>query len=229
VAECAAALSVSADWLLGLSDHPARPGAMLDTGLTVTAASRSSVDQQIDSWIAEAAGYKICHVPATLPDILKTKEILAWEYGSQTGRTTRQAIRAVDDQRDRFASQKSDYEFALPVHVLESFARGEGYFRGLSPSLRRAQIDRMSELYDTYYPALRICLFNAPRVYSAPVTVYGPLLAVIYLGQHYLVFREAARVQTLKRHFDNLVREAVVTEREIPGKLADLRRDISDR
>ncbi|MFT4716385.1 MAG: transcriptional regulator with XRE-family HTH domain, partial [Paracoccaceae bacterium] len=88
VAECATALGVSADWLLGLTDRPERPGDVINTYLAVTDAARSSADEQINLWHHEAAGYKIRHVPATLPDILKTADMLTWEYGPQLARTT---------------------------------------------------------------------------------------------------------------------------------------------
>ena len=227
VAECATALGVSADWLLGLTERPERPGDVLDAQLALADAERSSADEQIDAWHREAAGYKIRHVPATLPDMLKTDEMLTWEYGPQLARTTRQAIGAVGDQLGWFASQDSDYEIAVPVHELESLARAEGYYRGLSKEIRLAQLDRMLQLNEEFYPSLRLFLFDARQVYSAPLTVYGPLLAVIYLGQHYIAFRESRRVRKFTRHFDWLVREATVDAREVPGKIRALRQEIS--
>lgn len=228
VAECARSLGVSADWLLGLTDRPERPGDVLDAYLTVTDAARSSADEQIDKWHREAIGYKIRHVPATLPDMLKTSEVLSWEYGPQLGRTAEQAIGAVDDRLGWFMNRDSDYEIAVPVHELESFARGDGYYTGLPAETRRAQIDRILALYDELFPSLRMFLFDARQVYSAPVTVYGPLLAVVYLGQHYISFRESSRIRTFTQHFDWLVREAVVDARQIPDLLRRLRAETGD-
>jgi transcriptional regulator with XRE-family HTH domain len=226
VAECAASLGVSADWLLGLTDRPERPGDILNASMTMTEAARSSVDEQIERWHREAAGYKIRHVPATLPDMLKTNALLNWEYGPQLGRTPAQAIIAADDRLGWFRGRESDYEVALPLHELDSFARAEGYYRGLPADIRRVQIDRILSLYDDMYPAFRLFLFDARRVYSTPLTVYGPLLAVIYLGQHYIAFRESRRVKDLTRHFDGLVREAEVDARDIPDHLNALRAEI---
>lgn len=226
VAECAAALGVSTDWLLGLTDRPERPGELLAASLAMTEAARSSADEQIDQWHREAAGYKIRHVPATLPDMIKTNEVLAWEYGPQLGRTAAQAIGAADDRLGWFKGRESDYEVAMPLHELQSFARGEGYYRGLASTLRRQQIDRILELHDEMFPVLRLFLFDARRIYSAPMTVYGPLLAVLYLGQHYVAFREARRVKEFTQHFDWLVREAVVDARAVPDCLRDLRAEI---
>ncbi|HBN31388.1 MAG TPA: transcriptional regulator, partial [Rhodobacteraceae bacterium] len=181
VAECASALGVSADWLLGLTDRPERPGDVLNATLAVTEAARSSADQQITEWHREAAGYKIRHVPATLPDILKTRDMLRWEYGPQMGRTSDQAIGATDDQLDWFEQRESDYEIAFPLYELESFARAEGYYKGLPVDLRLAQIDHILTIYEAHFPSMRLSLFDARQVFCAPVTVFGPLLAVVYL------------------------------------------------
>ncbi|MFT5005146.1 MAG: transcriptional regulator with XRE-family HTH domain [Paracoccaceae bacterium] len=229
VAECATALGVSADWLLGLTDRPERPGDVINTYLAVTDAARSSADEQINLWHHEAAGYKIRHVPATLPDILKTADMLTWEYGPQLARTTNQAIGAVDDNLGWFTSQNSDYEIAFPVHELESFARAEGYYRGLPLAVRVAQLDYLLELYEAHFPSLRLFLFDARAVYSAPITVFGPLLAVVYLGQHYIAFRENSRIKNFTVQFDGLVRAAVVDAKEIPEKLRQLKDEISGR
>ena len=48
-------------------------------------------------------------------------------------------------------------------------------------------------------------------------------MAVIYLGRHYIAFRDRDRVRTVTRHFDWLVREAQVSARAIPEHLAYLR------
>jgi transcriptional regulator with XRE-family HTH domain len=229
VAECARALGVSADWLLGLTDRPERPGDVINSYMAVTDAERSSADEQLNKWHHEAAGYKIRHVPATLPDILKTADMLTWEYGRQLARTTNQAIRAVDDNLDWFTSQNSDYEIAVPLHELESFARAEGYYRGLPAEIRLAQLDYLLSLYDEHFPSLRLFLFDARQIYSAPISVFGPLLAVVYLGQHYIAFRESSRIKIFTAQFDSLVREAVVDAREIPNRLRTLRAEISGR
>ena len=226
VAECARALGVSADWLLGLTERPERAGDVLNAQLALTEAARSSADEQIDAWHREAAGYKIRHVPATLPDMLKTDEMLKWEYGPQLARTANQAIGAVGDRLGWFQNHDSDYEIAFPLHELESFARAEGYYRGLAADIRLAQIDRFLALCEEFYPSLRLFLFDARQVYSAPVTVFGPLLAVIYLGQHYIAFRESSRIRIFTQHFDFLVREAKIDARELPEKLRALRREV---
>ena len=223
VGECASALGVSADWLLSLSDRPESAADLMAISLSLTEAPRALVDEQIFNWHREAAGYKIRHVPAALPDMLKTREVLEWEYGPHLGRTTTQAINASQDRLDWMRGAHSDYEIALPLHEMESFALGSGYYRGLAPEIRLAQIDRFLALNEQFYPGLRVYLFDARRVYSAPVTLFGPLLAVLYVGRNYVAFRDSERVQAFTRHFDHLVREASVSARDLPDHLRALR------
>lgn len=73
------------------------------------------------------------------------------------------------------------------------------------------------------YPRLRLFLFDARQIYSAPVTIFGPKLAVVYIGEFYIAFRESARVTSLTSHFDRLVREASVDPRAVPGFIEELK------
>ena len=222
VAECARALGVSADWLLGLTARPETAADMLANSLSLTEAPRALVDEQIFAWHKEAAGYKIRHVPAALPDMLKTRAMLAWEYAPSLGRSADQAIGASEDRMAWMRGARSDYEIALPLHEIESFVRGEGYYRDLPADIRREQLEHMIAVTRQLYPRLRLYLFDARRLYSAPVTIFGPLLAVLYIGRNYLVFRDSARVEALTLHFDRLVREAGITARALPDHLAAL-------
>ncbi|MFY9246415.1 MAG: helix-turn-helix transcriptional regulator [Roseicyclus sp.] len=229
VAACAQALDVSADWLLGLSNRPEQAGALLDSSLSISETGRATgLDDQIFAWHREAEGYKIRHVPATLPDMLKTNAMLRWEYAPVTHRRPDAAIDAAAERLDWMRLSESDYEIAIAMHELESFARAEGYYTGLSAEIRRAQLDWLLEIYTQFYPSLRIFLFDARQLWSAPVTVFGPKMAVIYLGQHFLAFRDRDRVRTLSQHFDWLVREAAISARAVPDHLRALRAALDD-
>lgn len=221
-ADCARALGISADWLLGLTGRPEPVADLLAASLTLTEAPRALIDEQIFGWHREAAGYKIRHVPATLPDMLKTRAMVEWEYAPQLGRTAEQAIGAFEDRLKWMRGAGSDYEIALPLHELTAFATASGYYEGLSADIRRAQLQHLITLCDQLYPSLRVCLFDARRVFSAPVTVFGPLLAVVYLGHHYMAFRDTARIGVISGHFDLLVREAEVGARAMVGHLQGL-------
>ena len=227
IAECATALGVSADWLLGLSAFPEQARELIASAMTMTAASRALIDEQIFQWHIEAEGYKIRHVPAGMPDMLKTRDMLRWEYAPELGRTTEQAIGASEDRLNWMRGLRSDYEIAMPVHELSNFARAEGYYAGLPRDIRIAQIDRMLVLHRQLFPAVRVTLFDARRLYSAPITVFGPLLAVIYLGRNYLAFRDSERVGALTHHFNMLVREAEVKDHDFPAHLTTLRARIT--
>lgn len=227
VAACAQALNVSADWLLGLTDRPEQAGKLLASSLSISETGRATtLDDQIFEWQREAEGYKIRHVPATLPDILKTDAMLRWEYAPLTHRRPDEAIEAAAARLDWLALTLSDYEMALPLHELESFARAEGYYTGLSTEIRAAQLDWMAEIYDKLFPGLRIFLYDARTTFSAPVTVFGPKMAVIYIGRHYLAFRDKDRVRAMTQHFDGLVRDAAVSSHEFIDRLNDLRAQV---
>jgi transcriptional regulator with XRE-family HTH domain len=226
VGECAAALGVSADWLLGLTERPERAADLLAASMLMTEAPRALIDEQIFAWHREAAGYKIRHVPATLPDMLKTRAILRWEYEPHLGVTVDQAIGASEDRLDWMREAGSDYEIAMPLHEIAAFARAEGYYAGLDAGTRRAQLDWLLTVHDQLYPSLRIFLFDSRRVFSSPITVFGPLLAVLYLGRNYLAFRDSERVRSFTQHFDWLVREADIATRDVPALLRTLRDEV---
>lgn len=221
-AECAAALGVSSDWLLGLTDRKERSADMLSALMRMEDAERAPSDEHIFRWHEEARGYKIRHVPATLPDMLKSEDVLRFEYGASLGKTSEQAIGDMRDRLDYLRAPDTDYEIAMPLDELEAFAAGEGYWRGLPAPQRQAQLDRLQHLTEELYPSLRLYLFDRKKVFSAPITVFGPLQATIYVGRFYLVFRERRQVLELSRHFDGLVREADFEARNTPRFIAAL-------
>ncbi|MEM7518124.1 MAG: transcriptional regulator, partial [Planctomycetota bacterium] len=179
-------------------------------------------DEQIHAWHVEAAGYKLRHVPATMPDLLKTPELLRWEYEPHLGKTTEQAIGASRDRLDLLGDTLSDQEVAIPLFEVESLINATGYYRGLPTDVRDAQIAHFHALHDQLYPSLRIFLYDARRLWSSPLTIFGPLVAVLYVGSFYMAFRDRERVQLLTRQFDHLVREAHVSARDWPAHLQAL-------
>lgn len=221
-ADAASVLGVSTDWLLGLTSRPERPGDIVAAAMALSPAERLSADVQLMEWHREAAGYKVRHVPATLPDILKTESMLDWEYSSFGEQRLALAINAMRSQLEWLKSGVSDYEIALPVHELEACAAGTAYYAGVEQAVRNEQLNFIADLCHEMFPRLRLFLFDAHKVFSAPVTVFGPNLAVIYVGQCYLAFRESQRVRSLTDHFDWLVREAKVDARDVPDYIRSL-------
>ena len=228
-AACASALGVSADWLLGLSDRPEQAEALLDAALSLAEAPRALIDEQVFAWHQEAEGYKIRYVPATLPDMLKTQAMLRWEYSANLGHDADQAISATQARLTWMQNAGSDYEIALPLHEIESLARAQGYYTGMPKTLRTEQLRQIQRLVDQLYPRLRLYLFDARRLFSAPMTVFGPLLAALYIGQNYIVFRDSARVKALSLHFDGLVRDADVSARDALPYLRDVSALVGDQ
>ncbi|MEM9048093.1 MAG: helix-turn-helix domain-containing protein [Pseudomonadota bacterium] len=223
-ADAAQALGVSADWLLGLTDRPERPGDLLAAAIHMSAAERSAATQQIRDWHREAAGYKIRHVPATLPEMLKTHRVRLWEFGADAPPEAgwNDGLGA-----DFFAQSASDFEIALPVQELTAFTEGSGYYRGLDQPARRTQLEILARAAEAHYPRLRLYFFDERQVYSAPVTLFGPLVGALYVGRFYLAFRERDRIRSLSDHFDWLVRSARIGDRDAADWLKGLAGDIS--
>jgi len=223
-AECAMELGVSVDWLLALTERSETAADLLETSFRMTEADRTPTDAQIAEWHKEAAGYKIRHVPATLPDILKTDAVIGFEYARFLDKTPEQAAAAVRDKAKWLRQPGSDYEICVSRDWVESLSRGEGYWRGLSKTARREQIDYMTEKCRTLYPSLRVYLYDAKVVYSSPLTIFGPLLAVVYIGRYYLAFRETRQIQALTDHFDQLVRDSETDARSAAKVIAKMPR-----
>ena len=226
VAQCANSLGVSADWLLGLSDQPDSLEQILEQAMTMVDAPRALIDAQIFAWHQKAAGYKIRHVPSGLPDMVKIRSMLEWEYAPSLGHTIDLAIASAEDRLNWMRQAQSDYEIALPIHELQAFARAEGYYSGCPRQIRIEQLKHLAQLTAQLYPVMRFSLFDARKIYSAPITIFGPLLAVIYLGQKYLVFQVPDRIQALSQHFDGLIREAEIGTRELPAFIGALLQQI---
>lgn len=223
VANLAASLGVSTDWLLGLTERPERPGDLIAASVRVETAERASIDEQLLQWHREARGYKIRHVPATLPDILKTEAMLEWEYGRFLARTPDQAIGATTDRLRLLRRDTTDYEIAVPVHEVQALAAGTGYYQDLPAEIRQEQLAALCDYCETLYPSLRLFFFDARKLFSAPLTIFGPLLAAVYVGQVYLAFRSEDRVRSLIGHFDWLVRECEIDARDAATYLKELR------
>jgi len=213
-AAIAVVLRVSLDWLLGLSQEDKLGADVLQESLQFTPSARSPVDENLALWHDEAAGYKIRYVPATLPDLMKTDEVLRYEFEDYVAKTVDQAIAATHGRLAYTRHPETDMEICMSSQALEGFGRGEGRWAGLPAKARATQLHRMSQLCEELYPSLRLHLFDALARYSVPYTIFGPLRAAIYVGQMYFVFTTTPHIRTLTRHFDELVRAAAVEARD---------------
>jgi transcriptional regulator with XRE-family HTH domain len=219
---------VSLDWLLGLIP-PAQPGGSgaLDS-VEIAPDAASPIDSRLVKWHREAAGYKIRHVAVTFPDLLKTDEIVAFEYGTSLHPDLAGAIEAVRAHFSYLRRPESDFEASNSIQAITAFAAGQGAWRGLSIAHRRQQLAHLIDLCEALYPTFRWFLYDEREIYSVPITIFGPLRAALYTGQGYLVFTAPQQVQALARQFDRLVRAAVVRPADAPAFLKRLLTDLGD-
>jgi transcriptional regulator with XRE-family HTH domain len=228
VAAIARVGQVSVDWLLGLREIEDREaGVLADHSPRIEHNALSPVDERLIEWHEEASGYKIRHIPSNFPDVLKTEEVIAFEYEHFIALSPQRRIEITRSRLDYLRRPETDMEVCAPIQVIESFARGDGLWQDLPISLRRAQLEHLIALCDELYPRYRWYLFDGRRVYSAPITVFGPLRATIYVGQMYLVFQSREHVRALIQHFDQTVRAAIKQPPDLPGYFRKLLNSIS--
>jgi len=229
LAAIAADQQVSIDWLLGLSQEGPLAPAIIQQPLTVEPGGHSPADERLTRWHAEAAGYKVRYVPATLPDLLKTEELIRYEYRDYVGPIPESRIEAAHARLANQRRPETDMEVCSSVQSVESFARGEGIWRDLGAPARRQQIEWMIELLDELYPTFRWFLYDGVRRFSVPLTVFGPKRAAIYVGHMYLVFNSTEHIRVLTEHFDNLIRAATVQPPKVSALLRRLLAELNER
>ena len=214
----AEAKSTSADWLLGLANVESG-GQEVATSLEIEQAHGPDEDVRLARWQREAAGGKIRYVPSGLPDLLRMPELS--HEAVEPGRAEARAEVAAELLDDTLL-RDTDVEICLPRQVLEALAGGYGVWQPLPVETRRRQLRHMAKMTAALYPSVRLHLFDERQTFSAPFTVFALKRAAIYLGRRYLVVTSADQVRQLARHFDELVREAVVTPNEVSGVLEAL-------
>ncbi len=220
--EVASAQQVSIDWLLGLSHGGRMQAEMLPEQTSFARDARSYDDERLLAWFDEARGHKVRYVPSTLPDLLKTDELIRVEMGGHVIVRPEQKIETAAARLAWIATPGSDLECCSSVQSIEALANGEGIWKGLPRSARLDQLERMRDLTRSLYPRLRWFCFDALERYAAPVTIFGQQRAALYLGQMYLVLTSAEHVQTLTEHFDDLIRGALVQPDDVPDFLDEL-------
>lgn len=220
LAAIATATGASVDWLIGLSEEGAHGTELLE----VERGASSPSDERLERWRAEAAGYKIRYVPTTLPDQLRTDAVIDYEYSRSPVASPAQRQASRESRLSYERRPETDTEVCAPRQRLESLARGEGVWRGLSAAARREQLEVMAELVDELYPTFRWFLFDGQHRFSVPLTIFGTKRAVIYTGQTYLVFGTLRYVRLFTEHFDELIRHATIQPPDVPAFLRELAR-----
>jgi transcriptional regulator with XRE-family HTH domain len=215
----------SLDWLAGLTEAgPVQAEMLAET--TFAAPGPSPTDERMFEWLVEAADYRIRYVPTTLPDLLKTSAVIRYERAPREGPNAAQTIETTAARLAWARNPDSEMECYSSVQSVAGFARGEGIWHRLGVATRREQLDRMIELTTELYPTFRWFLFDGLKRYAAPVTVFGPKRAALYLGELYLVLTGTEHVRTISHHLDGLVKAASVQPPAVPQYLARLRREL---
>ncbi len=215
IAAIAREARVSVDWLLGLSQQGHVGADVVREAVAIEHRAGSPADARLQRWHAEAAGYKIRYVPTTLPDLLKTEEVIRFEFDGHATVRPERHIEQAEARLEYSRRPETDIEVCSPLQTLEALARGEGVWRTLPPRARRAQLDAIIELLDELYPTLRWFLYDGRQRYSVPLTIFGPQRAAVYVGDMYLVFNATEHIRVLTRHFDGLIRDAAMQPRGV--------------
>jgi transcriptional regulator with XRE-family HTH domain len=219
----ARAEQVSCDWLLGLAQDRQEGTELIRKDMEIESGAGSPMDERLARWHKEATGYKIRYIPTTLPDLLKTEEVIRYECPDV--KEVRLSVGKVSSRLRYSRQPETEMEVCCAAQTLESFARGESVWRGLDRRVRRAQIERMIRLTEELYPRFRWSLYDGLSHFSVPVTVFGPQRAVVYVGQLYFVFNMTDHIRVLASHFDGLVKEAVTQPTDMPAFLRELLRE----
>ncbi len=212
---------VSLDWLLGVSQSE-RLAAEIAPTLAIELGASAHDDSRLQEWRREAAGYKIRYVPATLPDLLRTEATIRYELGREPNERVEATIADADQHLAYSRRPETDMEVCMPLQRLTGFARGEGIWAALDADTRRAQVLHMARLLDELYPTFRLFLYDGRRIFSAPITIFGPLRAAIYAGDMYLVLTTTEHIRVLIDRFDGLIRQAVVNPHEAAARVQRL-------
>jgi transcriptional regulator with XRE-family HTH domain len=220
----ARAEQVSCDWLLGLAQDRQEGTELIRKDMEIESGAGSPMDERLARWHKEATGYKIRYIPTTLPDLLKTEEVIRYECPDV--KEVRLSVGQVSSRLRYSRQPETEMEVCCAAQTLESFARGESVWRGLDRRARRAQIERMIKLTEELYPRFRWSLYDGLSHFSVPATVFGPQRAVVYVGQLYFVFNMTDHIRVLASHFDGLVKEAVTQPTDMPAFLRELLREV---
>ncbi len=212
----------SIDWLLGLTHSGHIDAQLLTDPLEFEDFSRASVNEKILGWHREAGSHKVRHVPAMLPDLLKTADVAVYEFRSYGVERTEQSIRDTQVLLARQRLEEMEMEVCQSTQDIRGFARGEGIWRGLPKSVRAAQLEHMVALLDELYPRFRWFLFDGREAYTAAFTIFGPLRVVVFIGQTYLVLNSSEHIGLFAGRFDELIRLAVVQPHEVAAHIREL-------
>ncbi len=225
VLNIARATQLSVDWLLGLSQTKQLAAEFVGDAPEIAPGGASPLDERLRRWHADATGYKIRYVPSTLPDLLKTEAVISYEFAGFGDRITDMQRDEAEARLEYSRKPETDIEAVSSFQSLDAFAKGEGIWRDLDKTARREQLKQIARLADELYPTFRWFLYDGLQRYSVPLTIFGPKRAAIYVGNMFFVFNATDQIRVLTRHFDDLIRAAVIQPTDVIGHIQGLLRE----
>lgn len=227
IVSIASATQVSIDWLLGLSQEGLVGPEVIQRMLEIETEAGSPIDQRLQRWHDEAAGYRIRYVPSGIPDLLKTEALIRYEHRHLSPEVSENLAASTAARLSLMRQPERDLEMCSSLQLLEGLARGEGIWRDLPWPERRQQLESMAGLLEELYPSLRWFLFDGLQTFSVPFTIFGPLRAAVYFGSMYFVLNAKEHVRILSRNFDQLVRDARVQPPAVPSLIHGLIEEVA--
>jgi hypothetical protein len=85
----------------------------------------------------------------------------------------------------------------------------------------------MTALVSELYPTFRWFLYDGLLRYAAPMTIFGPKRAAVYVGDLYLVLNSTEHIRALAARFDDLIRHAVAQPPDVVKWLGGLSRELA--
>lgn len=217
----AARFQVSTDWLLGLSEDTGTATQSFDAVETEAALDEES-RTAMERWHEEATGQKIRYVPALLPDLMRTPEIISFQ--AQSSEQEKRRLQAQTQRRLRLSrAPEADIELCMPFQSFEIFVAGCGVWKGLPAPARQRQIDQIARTVDELYPAFRMYLFDGRKRFAPPMTLFGYTRAAVYAGDVYLLIRSKTLIRELAQGFDGHIRAAEIHAHEAADWVRGLR------
>jgi transcriptional regulator with XRE-family HTH domain len=227
IAAIAADQQVSVDWLLGLTQEGPLSADLMPQPFEIQVGGDMHQDERLQRWHAEAAGYKIRYVPASLPDLLKSEPVIRYEYREQGAGVPQARIEEAGARLAYLRRPETDMEVCSTIQSVEDFARGHSQWADLAKAERRRAMSVMIERLEELYPTLRWFMFDRRTRYSVPLTIFGPKRAAIYIGNMYFVLNSTEHIRVLTRHFDDLIRAAALQPRDAIEFLRSLMKEIA--
>jgi transcriptional regulator with XRE-family HTH domain len=227
IAAIAADQQVSVDWLLGLTQEGPLSADLMPQPFEIEVGGDAHQDERLQRWHAEAAGYKIRYVPASLPDLLKSEPVIRYEYREQGAGVPQARIEEAGARLAYLRRPETDMEVCSTVQSVSDFARGHSQWSDLPKAERRRALSVMIERLEELYPTLRWFLFDRRTRYSVPLTIFGPKRAAIYIGNMYFVLNSTEHIRVLTRHFDDLIRAAALQPRDAIQFLRSLMKELA--